>query len=175
MTRLSDAVAALMAADPQGTWLGTLFAQLPDVHWGALRNPGRPVDAPLSRTVGLVDGDFTLPCVVETDTLLLAIEDARERALAIGTSADPKRHHVSRCIEALRELARARARARGEDTDPLFGVVVVGGPLSDDPHRTTILEGLPHIEREQAEDLYASYWGRVSSEAFESLGGVVAG
>jgi hypothetical protein len=174
MTPLSDAVARLMAADPQGRWLATLYSQLPDVHWGALRRPGRPVDAPLARTVGLVDGDFTLACVVETDTVFLAIEDARGGALATGTATDPKRHHVSRCIEALRELARARATARGEDTDPLFGVVVVGGSASDDPHRTTILEGLPHIEREQAEDLYASYWGRVSPEAFDALAGVAA-
>jgi hypothetical protein len=175
MTRLSDTVSRLMAADPQGTWLGTLLSQLPDVHLGALRRPGRPVDAPLSRTVALVDGDFTLPCVVETETLLLALEDARGGPLAVGTATDPKRHHVSRCIEALRQLARARASERGEDTDPLFGVVVVGGPMADDPHRTTILEGLPHIEREQAEDLYASYWGRVSPESFDALAGVAAG
>jgi hypothetical protein len=172
MTRVSDAVRTLMAADPQGTWLAALFSQLPDVHWGALRRPGRPVEAPLSRTVSLVDGELTLPCVVETDTLFLALEDARTGGLAAGTAADPKRHHVSRCIEALRQLARARARARGQGTDPLFGVVVVGGPEGEDPHRTTILEGLPHIEREQAEDLYASYWGRVSPEAFDALAGV---
>ena len=174
MTRLEETVEALQAADPGGSWLRRMFEELPEVHWGALRQPGRPIDAPLARTVTLVDGPFTLPCVIETETLFVAIEDARGASLPTGTAADPKRHHVSRCIEALRHLARERARAEGADTDPLFGVVVVGGPISDDPHRTTILEGLPHIEREQAEDLYASYWGRLSPETFEALAGATA-
>ncbi|HTV02378.1 MAG TPA: hypothetical protein VMF13_17655 [Luteitalea sp.] len=175
MTPLEDTVNALLVADPHGAWLRRMFEQLPDVHWGALRQPGRPIDRPLARTVSLVDGAFTLPCVIETDTLFVAIEDARGASLPTGTSTDPKRHHVSRCIEALRHLARERARAEGADADPLFGVVVVGGPISDDPHRTTILEGLPHIEREQAEDLYASYWGRLSPETFDALAVATAG
>ena len=66
-------------------------------------------------------------------------------------------------------LAKARAEAQGLTTDPLFGVIVVAGPDFPEPHRTTILEGLPHIEREQAEDLYANYWGRLSPEALAAL------
>ena len=174
MTPLDETISALQASDPEGAWLRRMFERLPEVHWGALRRPGRPLEAPLARTVPLVDGSFTLPCVIETETLFVAIEDARNTSLPTGTTTDPKRHHVSRCIEALRHLARERARAEGADTDPLFGVVVIGGPASDDPHRTTILEGLPHIEREQAEDLYASYWGRLSPDAFEAVTGAAA-
>jgi hypothetical protein len=169
MATLVDAVRAVMAADPDGAWLRRLFEQLEEVHWGALRAPGTIIEGPGAREVSLVDGVMPLPCVVETDTLLIAIEDARGGPLPAGTAADPKRHHVSRAIEALRVLAKARAEAQRLDTDPLFGVIVVAGPGFPEPHRTTILEGLPHIEREQAEDLYANYWGRISPEAFESL------
>lgn len=169
MASLTEIVHALTAADPQGGWLRRMFQQLDDVHWGALRAPGAITAGPASRDVPLVDGPMTLPCVIETDTLLVALEDARTTALPTGTAADPKRHHVSRAIEALRVLARARAEAQGLATDPLFGVVVVAGPTSAEPHRTTILEGLPHIEREQAEDLYANYWGRIDPAAFEAL------
>ncbi len=165
MVPLVEVVQGLMAADPQGGWLRRLFESLEEVHWGALRNPGRIAQDPGPREVALVDGPIVLPCLVETDTLLVAFEDARRAPLPTGTPADPRRHHVSRCIEALRVLAGARAEAEGLDTDPLFGVIVVGAPGLEEPHRTTILEGLPHIEREQAEDLYANYWGRVSPEA----------
>jgi hypothetical protein len=169
MAPLTDTVQALMAADPQGGWLRRMFEQLEEVHWGALRSPGTITAGPVVREVPLVDGVVTMPCVVETETLLLALEDARSAPIATGTAADPKRHHVSRVIEALRVLARTRTATHGLDTDPLFGVVIVGGPDVLEPHRTTILEGLPHIEREQAEDLYANYWGRLGPDAFEAL------
>jgi hypothetical protein len=146
-----------------------MFEQLDEVHWGALRSPGAITDGPAPRAVDLIDGPLTMPCVVETDTLLLALEDARASPLPTGTAADAKRHHVSRVIEALRVLARQRAEAGHLDTDPLFGIIVVGGPEQPEPHRTTILEGLPHIEREQAEDLYANYWGRISPGALAEL------
>lgn len=169
MRPLSTLVHAHLAADPDGTWLHRLFEHLEEVHWGAVRTPGTITGGPSGREVPLVDGPMVLPCVLETDTLLLALEDARGGPLPTGTPGDPQRHHVSRCIEALRVLAKARAERDGLDTDPLFGVIVVGGNEVAEPHRTTILEGLPHIEREQAEDLYANYWGRISPEAFEGL------
>jgi hypothetical protein len=169
MATLPETVQALIASDPQGSWLRRAFEQLEEVHWGALRAPGTVTAGPLAREVRLVDGPMVLSCVVETDTLLIAFEDARTSPLATGTAGDPKRHHVSRAIEALRVLARARAEAQGLATDPLFGVIVVAGPGVSEPHRTTILEGLPHIEREQAEDLYANYWGRLSPEALTAL------
>ena len=169
MAPLNDTVQALMAADPQGGWLRRMFEQLEEVHWAALRTPGTITAGPVVREVPLVDGVVTMPCVVETDTLLLALEDARATPLATGTAADPKRHQVSRVIEALRVLAKARTTTDHLDTDPLFGVIVVGGSDVPEPHRTTILEGLPHIEREQAEDLYANYWGRLGPDAFEAL------
>lgn len=169
MPPLSTIVHSHIAADPNGTWLLRLFEHLDEVHWGALRTPGRIAGGPTSREVPLVDGPMTLPCVLETDTLLVALEDGRGGPLPTGTVSDPQRHHVSRCIEALRVLATARAERDGLDTDPLFGVIVVGGSDVVEPHRTTILEGLPHIEREQAEDLYANYWGRISPEAFDAL------
>ena len=174
MASLAEIVRALMAADPQGGWLRRMFEQLEEVHWGALRAPGTVTAGPLVREVPLVDGRVVLPCVIETDTLLVALEDARTAPLPTGTSADAKRHHVSRAIEALRVLAKARAEANGLTTDPLFGVIVVAGPEFPEPHRTTILEGLPHIEREQAEDLYANYWGRIDPAAFEALAQPVA-
>lgn len=174
MTPLTDLVQALHTADPQGLWLRRSFEGLEEVHWGALRTPGTIAGGPTTRDVDLVDGVFTLSCLVETDTLLVAFEDARAAALPTGTPVDPKRHHVSRAIEALRVLARARAEAEGLTTDPLFGVIVVAGPEFVEPHRTTILEGLPHIEREQAEDLYANYWGRISPADFEALARPVA-
>ena len=169
MASLTDVVQALTAGDPQGGWLRRMFEQLEEVHWGALRRPGTITAGPVQREVPLVDGVVTLPCVVETDTLLLALEDARTSPLATGTDADPKRHRVSRVIEALRVLARTRAETAGLDIDPLFGVIVIGGSEIPEPHRTTILEGLPHIEREQAEDLYANYWGRLAPDEFEAL------
>ena len=169
MAPLTDTVHALVAADPEGGWLRRMFEQLEEVHWGALRTPGTVTAGPVTREVPLVDGVLTMPCVVETDTLVIALEDARSTPLPTGTAADPKRHHVSRVIEALRVLARSRAAALSLTTDPLFGVIVIGGPEVTEPHRTTILEGLPHIEREQAEDLYANYWGRLGPDAFEAL------
>ncbi len=169
MATLPEILQALMAADPQGRWMPRLFEQLEEVHWGAVRHPGRITAGPGPRVVTLVDGPITLPCVIETDTLLLALEDARSGPLPTGTADDAKRHHVSRCIEALRALAGARTAGDAHATIPLFGVVIVGGADIPEPHRTTILEGLPHIEREQAEDLYASYWGRLAPDALERL------
>ena len=169
MASLGEIVHTLMAAAPDGAWLLRLFAHLEEVHWGAVRAPGRITVPPAPREVPLVDGLLVLPCVVETDTLLVAFEDARTQSLATGTADDPKRHRVSQAIEALRVLARDRAARLELDTDPLFGVIVVGGSDVVEPHRTTILEGLPHIEREQAEDLYANYWGRVDPETFAAL------
>ncbi len=128
MAPLTQIVQALIAADPQGGWLRRMFEQLDEVHWGALRAPGTITAGPVTREVALVDGPMTLPCVIETDTLLVAIEDARSAPLPSGTAADAKRHHVSRAIEALRVLAKARAEAEGLTTDPLFGVIVVAGP-----------------------------------------------
>jgi len=169
MAPLTDTVQALMTADPQGGWLRRMFEQLEEVHWGALRAPGVVTAGPVVREVPLADGVVSMPCVVETDTLLVAFEDARATPLDTGTPTDPKRHRVSRVIEALRVLARTRTTTNHLDTDPLFGVIVVGGSDVAEPHRTTILEGLPHIEREQAEDLYANYWGRLEPDAFEAL------
>jgi hypothetical protein len=169
MVPLTQIAQALIAADPEGGWLRRMFEQLDEVHWGALRAPGTITAGPVAHEMALVDGPVALPCVIETDTLLVAIEDARSAPLPSGTATDPRRHHVSRAIEALRLLAKARAEAEGLTTDPLFGVIVVAGPDFPEPHRTTILEGLPHIEREQAEDLYANYWGRLSPAAFEAL------
>ncbi len=169
MAPLTEIVQALHATDPAGGWLRRMFERLDEVHWGALRAPGTITAGPGARTVDLLDGPLTMPCVVETGTLLIALEDARTSPLPTGTSADGKRHHVSRVIEALHVLARQRADADGLDTDPLFGVIVVGGPDRPEPHRTTILEGLPHLAREQAEDLYANYWGRISPEALAGL------
>lgn len=161
MSSLTEVVRAIVAGDPHAAWLGRVFAQLEDVHWGAVRAPGSLIAGPGPRAVDLVDGTVTLPCVVETDTLLIAFEDARSAPLPTGTHADPRRHRVSQAIEALHVLARLRAREHQFPVDPLFGVIVVGGPDVPEPHRTTILEGLPHIAREQAEDLYAGYWGRL--------------
>jgi hypothetical protein len=172
MVPLIQITQALIATDPQGGWLRRMFEQLDEVHWGALRAPGTITAGPVARALTLVDGPVTLPCVIETDTLIIAIEDARSAPLPSGTATDARRHHVSRTIEALRVLARARAGSPGLTTDPLFGVIVVSGPDFPEPHRTTILEGLPHIAREQAEDLYASYWGRISPAAFAALAGV---
>jgi hypothetical protein len=169
MTPLTDIVQALRVADPHGGWLRRMFEQLEEVHWGALRSPGTITAGPVAREVPLVDGVVSVPCVVETDTLLIALEDARTAPLATGTDADPRRHRVSRVIEALRVLAKTRADEAGLDSDPLFGVIVIGGPDVPEPHRTTILEGLPHIEREQAEDLYANYWGRLAPDNLEAL------
>lgn len=169
MATLTEIVRGMMVGDPDGSWLRRMLEQLEDVHWGALRAPGHVIAGPGSRDVPLVDGPVTLPCLLETDTLLLALEDARTTPLATGTTADPKRHRVSRVIEALRTLARDRARTDGLPTDPLFGVVIVGGTDCEAPHRTTILEGLPHIEREQAEDLYAACWGVLDAGALETL------
>jgi hypothetical protein len=169
MAPLTDTVHALIAADTEGRWLRRMFEQLEEVHWGALRAPGTVTGEPGARDVPLVDGVVTMPCVVETDTLMIALEDARQSPLPTGTATDPKRHRVSRVIEGLRVLARARTAALSLTTDPLFGVIVIGGSNVIEPHRTTILEGLPHIEREQAEDLYANYWGRLDPGAFEAL------
>ena len=169
MRSLTEIVQDLIAADPKGTWLRRVFEQLEEVHWGALRTPGAILEGPVRREVTLVDGPIVLPCVIETDTLIVALEDARLKPLPAGTADDPKRHHVSRCIEALRAMAKGRAAAQGLDTDPLFGVIVLAEPTFAEPHRTTILEGLPHIEREQAEDLYANYWGRLDPEALEGM------
>lgn len=166
---VTDRLRALAAIDPTGAWLGRLYEPLEEVHWGAVRAPGTLIAGPSRRDVTLVDGPFTLPCVIETETSFVAFEDATQTPLATGTSADPRRHHLSRCIEALRTLARERRVAEGLDTDPLFGVIVIGGPDVVEPHRTTILEGLPHIEREQAEDLYASFWGRLEPAVLDAV------
>lgn len=171
---VTDRLRQLAAADPTGTWLARIYEPLEDVHWGAIRAPGRLQDGPRAREVTLIDGPFTLACVVETDTTFVAFEDATHAPLATGTDADPRRHHLSRCIEALRALARERREAQGLDVDPLFGVIVIGGPDVVEPHRTTILEGLPHIEREQAEDLYAAFWGRLEPSALDAIVASVA-
>src|SRR5688572_17905813 len=119
MAPLNDTVQALMTADPQGGWLRRMFEQLEEVHWGALRAPGVVTAGPVVREVPLADGVVSMPCVVETDTLLVAFEDARATPLATGTPTDPKRHRVSRVIEALRVLARTRTTTNHLDTDPL--------------------------------------------------------
>jgi hypothetical protein len=96
-----------------------------------------------------VEDRLVLSCCLQTDAFVLAIEDARATRLPTGTTAYTRRHHLSRCIEAVRALADRR----------LFGVGVVAGPDFSEPQRPVILEGLPHLEREEAEDLYAAYWG----------------
>lgn len=160
MASPADVIRVLRAADPAGTtWLPSLLRCLPEIHWGALREPGVVRAAPLARDVVIADGPVHLACCLETDTLVLVLEDARESDLPSGTAADPKRHHVSRAIEAARALADHRH----------FGMAIVAAPGYAEPHRATILEGLPHLEREDAEDLYANYWGVIPEERLDAL------
>lgn len=161
MTTVVDTMHGLLEQDPAGaSWLPTLLHRLPEIHWGALRQPGaiQPAES-LARDVPLIDGPVHLACCIETDTLVLTLEDARHAPLPTGLPSDPARHHVSRAIEAARAIAGTR----------YFGVVIVANDAGDEPHRTTILEGLPHLEREEAEDLYANYWGCIRADALETL------
>jgi len=180
---LTDSLRQALAHDPNGDRVvPRLLGCFSETHWGALRSPGRLLsspDAPWSRTVTLPptfalwaaahrdelaaplsadEGCVELPCVLETDTFVLAIEDAVTQRLATGTAAYPARHRLSRVIEAVRALSEGR----------LYGVGVVAPPDFDEPRRAAILEGLPHIEREEAEDLYAVYWGWCTRAAFEA-------
>lgn len=153
--------------------LSRMLACFPDAHWKALRSPGtwrEPADGALSRAVALprtfadwaaahpdeltappaaADDCVHLPCCIETDTIVLALEDATTSPLPTGTPTYPARHRLSLVIEAVRAIAEGRA----------YGVGVVARDDFDEPRRTAILEGLPHLEREEAEDLYAAYWG----------------
>lgn len=174
MTSLADALRAAVARDPSGARVvPRLLACFSEAHWGAIRHPGRLLSAPdglWTRDVVLpstfaewaarhpdvaaapeADEDVAvhLPCVLETDSFVLAIEDATRHPLAPGTPAYAVRHRLSRVIEAVRVIARGR----------LYAVGVVAPAGFDEPRRAAILEGLPHLEREEAEDLYASYWG----------------
>lgn len=167
MPTAAETVTRLLERDPSGvSWLPALLHRLPDIHWGAQRAPGTPrAAAPLARSIEVADGPVALNCCIETDTLVLALEDARDTPLRSGTPADPHRHQVSRAIEAVRALADGRH----------FGVAIVASAPFDEPHRTTILEGLPHLEREEAEDLYANYWGWIPGEALASVAEGAAG
>ncbi|MBA2354397.1 MAG: hypothetical protein H0V80_06980 [Acidobacteria bacterium] len=155
-----DVMRALIGADPGGAaWLPRLLQALPEIHWGAVRTPGILRATPLAREINIVDGVVRLPCCLETSTLVLALEDARDDRLPAGMPADPQRHRVSQVIEALRVIASGRH----------FGVAIIAREGYAEPHRTTILEGLPHLEREEAEDLYANYWGWISEETLDAL------
>lgn len=171
---IAEHVQRAIALDPTGQhFLSPLLSCFPEAHWGAVRAPGAlRVDASgaLSREVPLpasfadwaeahpeelaaplspADRAVHLACCLETDTFVLALEDAIEAPLEAGTAAYPARHRLSRVIEAVRAIADGR----------LYAVGVIAGEGYVEPRRGTILEGLPHIEREEAEDLYASYWG----------------
>ncbi len=173
--------------EPTGARVVTRVLEcLSEAHWGAIREPGRlrsTAEGPWSRDVPLppafadwaaarpdeLEGPLTdadsvvhLPCVLETDGFVLALEDARGTALETGTPSYPARHRLSRVIEAVRALGEGR----------LYGVGVIANPDFEEPRRATILEGLPHIEREEAEDLYAAYWGWCTGDRFhEALDG----
>lgn len=174
MTSLPDLLRTALRRDLTGTrFVSRLLERLPEAHWGATRQPGRMrsmPDGPWARDVTLpetfadwaasrpdelrgalsaADRVVHLPCVLETDSFVLAFEDARVVPLETGTSAYAARHRLSRVIEAVRVLGEGR----------LYGVGVVAPPDFSEPRRAAVLEGLPHIEREEAEDLYASYWG----------------
>ena len=153
--------------------LSSLLACFQEAHWGASRRPGtwRPTPgSDLARDVALpstfadwaashrdeltappasAETHVHLPCCLETDTFVLAIEDATGGPQPTGTASYPARHRLSLVIEAVRALADGR----------LYGVGVVAREGFDEPRRAAILEGLPHLEREEAEDLYAAYWG----------------
>ena len=187
MTSLVELLRDAVLRDPTGARVVSRVLEcLPDAHWGAVRQPGRlrtSPEGPWSRDVplpptfaawaaarpGELEGPLSeadrvvhLPCVIETDGFVLALEDVRVEPLETGTSACSARHRLSRVIEAVRVLGEGR----------LYGVGVVAGPDFEEPRRATILEGLPHIEREEAEDLYASYWGWCTESRFrEALDG----
>ena len=172
----ADLVQHAIARNPDGRrFLSSLLACFPEAHWGAVRVPGSlraSESGTLAREVPLppaftewaathmhelqadpatspVDQQVHLDCCLETDTFVLALEDATASPLETGTPAYAARHRLSRVIEAVRAIADGR----------LFAVAVVAPPGFVEPRRAAILEGLPHIEREEAEDLYAAYWG----------------
>lgn len=170
---ISELVRQALADPARPHVLSSLLSCFHEAHWGAGRRPGtwRPTaGGALARDVLLpptfvewaashpdeltappasAETPVHLPCCVETDTFVLAIEDATCGPLPTGTSSYPARHRLSIVIEAVRALADGR----------LYGVGVVAGEGFDEPRRAAILEGLPHLEREEAEDLYAAYWG----------------
>jgi hypothetical protein len=171
---VTDLVQDAVARNPDGSrFLPQLLACFPEAHWGAVRQPGllrAPADGSLARDVApsaafeawaRVHADELTPgaaptedpvhlaCCLETDTFVLAIEDATSAPLPTGTPAYPARHRVAQVIEAVRAMAHGR----------LFAVGIVARPGYEEPRRAAILEGLPHIEREEAEDLYAACWG----------------
>lgn len=174
---------AIIRDSSGASFLPALLACFPDAHWRAIDAPGalrlrsdgsvrRHVPAPerfihwaqrhrdeldtapAPESDVAIEPAVDLACCVETDTFVLAIEDATSHALEPGTTTYGKRHRVSRVIEAVRALADGR----------LYAVGIVAACGFDEPRRTTILEGLPHLHREEAEDLYASYWGWCTPE-----------
>lgn len=176
---IADLVAGAVARDPDGErFLAPLLACFSETHWGAVRQPGRlraAAHGSLARDVAAspafeawarahqdelvpgaspVEDPVHLACCLETDTFVLAIEDATHAPLATGTSAYPARHRLSQVIEAVRSIADGR----------LFAVGIVARPGYEEPRRAAVLEGLPHIEREEAEDLYAACWGWCTPE-----------
>lgn len=179
MPNIAELVQAAIARNPDGSrFLSPLLACFSEAHWGAVRQPGRlrPLssdalarDVPPSAefeawarahpdelTPGAAPAEdpVHLACCLETDSFVLAIEDATATPLATGTSAYPARHRLSRVIEAVRTIADGR----------LFAVGIVALPGYQEPRRAAVLEGLPHIEREEAEDLYAACWGWCTPE-----------
>lgn len=176
VTSPADLVQHAIARNPDGQrFLAPLLSCFTETHWGAVRAPGTlraPESGTFAREVALppafiawaathtnelqgdpatspVDQQIHLDCCLETDTFVLALEDATAAPLETGTPAYAARHRLSRVIEAVRAIAAGR----------LFAVAVVASPGFVEPRRAAILEGLPHIEREEAEDLYAAYWG----------------
>ncbi len=176
VTSPGDLMQQAIARNPDGQrFLASLLSCFTEAHWGAVRAPGTlraSPDGTLARDIPLptafaewaathgdelqadpttspVDRQVHLDCCLETDTFVLALEDATVAPLETGTPAYAARHRLSRVIEAVRAIADGR----------LFAVGVVASPGFVEPRRAAILEGLPHIEREEAEDLYAAYWG----------------
>lgn len=179
MPTIVELVQEAVARNPDGSrFLSPLLACFSEAHWGAVRQPGRlrlPAGDSLARDVapsaafevwarahpdeltagaGPAEDPVHLACCLETDSFVLAVEDATETPLATGTPAYPARHRLSRVIEAVRAIADGR----------LFAVGIVAQPGYVEPRRAAVLEGLPHIEREEAEDLYAACWGWCTPE-----------
>lgn len=179
MPTIAELVQEAVARNPDGSrFLSPLLACFSEAHWGAVRQPGHlrpPTGRSLARDIAPsaafeawaqahpdeltpeavpTEDPVHLSCCLETDSFVLAIEDATVTPLATGTPAYPARHRLARVIEAVRAIADGR----------LFAVAIVAQPGYQEPRRAAVLEGLPHIEREEAEDLYAACWGWCTPE-----------
>ena len=142
MAPLTDTVQALMAADPRVGGCAGCSSSSRRCTGAPCAHPARSRRALSPREVPLVDGVVTMPCVVETDTLLIALEDAR---IGAAGHRHRRRSETAPRVQGDRGAPRARQDARhtrsASTTDPLFGVIVVGGPRRrraaphDDPRR----------------------------------------